>query len=95
VLAVVVASRSRGRARQDLLRLGGSEEDLELTVIEQMVHAIAGSFRLPVADIEQLELVGERELLIVTRLDERYLMMVVPERTRFLERLAEAGVRPS
>ena len=92
-LAVLVASRSRGRAKEDLLRLVGSDEDLEPEVLERMVHAIAGSFRLPVGDIEQLEKVGERELLIVTRLDERYLMTVVPDRKVFLERLAEIGVK--
>ena len=95
VMALVVAARSRSRARQDLARLGDSEESMQPEVIEQMCHAIAGSFRLPLSDIELLERVGERDLRIVTRLDDRHLLRVMPDRERFLELLAEAGLRPT
>ncbi len=95
VMSVVVASRSRERQRRDLARLGETEEAVDPTVVEKMHDAIAGSFRLPLGDIELLELVADEEVRIRTRLDDVYVIRVVPERRRFLELLEAAGVRPA
>lgn len=94
VMSVVVAARSRERSKRDLRRMGESEESLEPEMVRTMCDAIAGSFRLPITDIELLERVGDADLRVRTRLDEVYLLRVVPDPVRFLELLDEAGVRP-
>ena len=50
---------------------------------------------VPLGDIELLELVADEEVRIRTRLDDVYVIRVVPERRRFLELLEAAGVRPA
>jgi hypothetical protein len=91
VMAVKVALGAKQKAEDELKRLCDDSDLPEADVIAHMTDALPGSFSLPLTDIVTLERLGEHELLVIDKVDERYELRAVPDRKSFVEALEREG----
>jgi len=84
VAGVYARRRMRAADAAAMDRLAAMDEALDIPFLDDWCVEDGGSFRLPVADIDECVADGESGLRIVTRLLDRYALTVQPERDRLL-----------